>query len=85
MLGRKRLGFLYLLQGRIEKTKSQWKQGLELAKKLDDKNWKWAFHSNIAYLYLFSGELKGALDEFNKAWGNAVEVDRYDHRRKILY
>jgi len=85
ILGRKRLGFLYLLQGRIEKTKSQWKQGLELAKKLDDKKGKWAFHSNIAYLYLFSGELKGALDEFNKAWDNAVEVDVYDYRRKILY
>jgi tetratricopeptide (TPR) repeat protein len=85
MLGRKRLGFLYLLQGRIEKTKSQWKQGLELAKKFNEEKCKWDFHSSIAYLYLFSGELKGAWDEFNNAWDNAVEVDRYDRRRNILY
>jgi len=83
--GRMILGAQYLLQGSFEKAKDEMKQGLELANKLNQIGWKWSFHSRIAFLYLKSGEPEKALNEFNKAWENAVQVDTLGFRREILY
>jgi len=83
--GREILGALYLLQGSFEKAKDELKQGLELANELNQTGWKWNFHSKIAFLYLKSGEPEKALEEFNKAWDNAVQVDTWGFRRGILY
>jgi len=83
--GREILGALYLLQGSFEKAKDELKHGIELANKLNQTGWKWNFHSRIAFLYLKSGEPEEALNEFNKAWDNAVQVDTLGRRRGILY
>jgi len=83
--GRDRLGALYLLQGKFEKSEDQLKQGIELAKELGDKGEESEFYLKLAYRYLRSGKLEEALEECNKAWSRAVEAEDIDLQRGILH
>ena len=73
--GRNRLGALYLLQGKVKKSESQYKQGIKQAKRIKEREWEAGFHSFLAYLYLKSGNPEKALDECNKALRVAGETE----------
>jgi serine/threonine protein kinase/Tfp pilus assembly protein PilF len=84
-IGRGSLGALYLLQGRFEESKDQFRQGIELVKKLGEKLWESDFHSFLTYLYLKSGNPEEALQECNKQWSSAVEAESISHQRLSLH
>jgi tetratricopeptide (TPR) repeat protein len=67
------LGHLNLLKGKYEKTKDQFEQGLEVARKLGQKETETAFYSRLAYLYLKSGNTEAALEESKKSERSAKE------------
>jgi len=83
--GRNCLGALSLLQGRFEKAKDQMKQGLELAKNLGVKSWERSYHFKLGYINIKQRNAEKAMDEFHKAWNNAVEVENLDAQRWALY
>jgi serine/threonine protein kinase/Flp pilus assembly protein TadD len=72
-MGRSWIGHLYLLQGKFEKSRTLLKQGLELAIKLREKGSESGFYSRIAYSYLKSEDIDGALEESKKSERSAVE------------
>jgi len=78
--GRARLGCLYLLEGRFEKAKDQWKMGVNLAKKIGERRiWNAGlvgFHFYLANLYLKSGNSEAAFEEWKLGWSN-TERDIY--------
>ncbi len=71
--GRQSLGALYLLQGRFEKSEEQLKQGILLAKELDEKRWESSLQLDYTYRYLKSGRFKEALKEIQNAQEAAVQ------------
>jgi tetratricopeptide (TPR) repeat protein len=71
--GRRWLEVLYRTQGQFEKAREQAQQGFELAEKLGEMVWKARFHFPLAYNYRISGNPEKALQEYDKAWANAVE------------
>jgi len=85
LYGRDRLGALYLLQGRFEKSKDQAKQGIELAEKLSEMEWKSDFHLQLAYRCLKSGNPEEALKECEKGWSSAVEAESIGEQRRALH
>jgi len=85
-LSRKRgLAGLYLLQGKLEKSKDQVNQGIEQAKKLGIKGMERGFHFFLGYLHLGQNNSEEALDEFNKALSSAVEAENRGAQRWALY
>jgi len=85
LLGLNKLGALYLLQGKLEESKSHLKQGIELPKKVGRIGWKSEFHLALGYIHLKSGSLKEALEEYKKAWDSAVEGERLSSQRAVLH
>jgi len=83
--GRLRLGALYLLQGRFEKSIDQAKQGIVLAEKLGQMRWKSDFHLDLAYRHLKSGNPEEALKECEKGWSIAVEAESLSRQRHALH
>jgi len=83
--GREWLGALYLLQGKFETAKDQLKQGMELADKLGETEWKAWFHGYLGYMHLKSGNPEEALEEFNIAWRIAVEEENLSFQRGSLW
>jgi serine/threonine protein kinase/Tfp pilus assembly protein PilF len=83
--GRRRLGNLLLLQGRFEESKKQYKQGIELAEKAGEMDWKLWHHHYLSYLYLRSGNPEGALEECNETLDTAVESDSLGWQRQALH
>ena len=73
--GRGGLANLYILQGKFRKAQAQIKQGIELANKSDDMYRKSSFHIDLSGLHLLSGSPEKALDECNKAWKIAVDIE----------
>jgi len=73
LLGRQSLGALYLSQGRFEKSEEQLKQGIILAKEIDEKRWESSLQLDYTYRYLKSGRFKEALKEFQNAWQAAIQ------------
>ena len=61
--GRQKLGHLRILQGRFKAAKDEFKEGMELARKLDEEGWEASFRSNIVYAHLKSGFPGEALKE----------------------
>jgi serine/threonine protein kinase/predicted negative regulator of RcsB-dependent stress response len=59
-------GAFYLLEGKFGKSKDQFKQGLELVKKLGEEGSESGFYSRLAYAYLRSGNSEEALEESKK-------------------
>jgi len=83
--GRNGLAFLYLLQGRFEKSKDILKPGIELTKRF---GLKWAeseWHSSLAYIHLGSGNPEEALEESDKAWKCALEAEDSYFQRRALF
>jgi tetratricopeptide (TPR) repeat protein len=79
------LAFLYLLQGRFEKSKDILKPGIESTKR---SGIKWAeseFHSSLAYIHLKSGNPEEALQESDEAWKSAVEAEEPSFQRRALF
>jgi len=85
LVGRRRLGGLYLLNGRYGELKNKMKQGIELAKELGDMWWKSELHLQLAYMHLNSGNPEEALKECNKAWDSAEEIESLSLQRLALH
>jgi len=73
LFGRQSLGALYLSQGRFEKSEEHLKQGIILAKELDEKRWESSLQLDYTYRYLKSGRFKEALKEFQNAQQAAIQ------------
>jgi serine/threonine protein kinase/Tfp pilus assembly protein PilF len=85
LAGLRKLGALYLLQGKLEESKSQLKHGIDLPKKVGRVGWKSGFHLALGYIHLRLGSPKEALEEYKKAWDSAVEGERLNYQRAILH
>ncbi|MCK4816627.1 tetratricopeptide repeat protein, partial [bacterium] len=82
--GRRWLEVLYRTQGQFEKAREQAQQGFELAEKLGETVWKSWFHFQLADNYRITGNPEKALQEYDKAWDNAVENQIWFHQIDIL-
>jgi tetratricopeptide (TPR) repeat protein len=82
--GRRWLEVLYRTQGQFEKAREQAQQGFELAEKLGETGWKSRFHFQLADNYRITGNPEKALQEYEKAWDNAVENRFRFHQIDIL-
>jgi len=85
LTGRFRLGALYMLQGRFEKSKEQAKWGIEQAEKLADDSLVCDSHIFLAGIYLRSGKYNEALEEYNKALNSAVKVESLTRQIRALH
>jgi tetratricopeptide (TPR) repeat protein len=74
--GRNLLGGLYLSQGKFVESKNQLKQGVELARKLEEKEWEPNFHLNLAYRNLKTENPEDALSDVEKAWAGAFDISQ---------
>jgi tetratricopeptide (TPR) repeat protein len=79
------LAFLYLLQGRFEKSKDILRPGIELIKRSGIKWVESEWHSSLAYIHLKSGNPEEALQESNEAWKSAVEAEEPSLQRQALF
>jgi tetratricopeptide (TPR) repeat protein len=79
------LAFLYLLQGRFEKSKDILKPGIELTKRFGMKWVESEWHSSLAYIHLKSGNPEEALQESDEAWKSAVEAEEPSLQRQALF
>jgi serine/threonine protein kinase/Flp pilus assembly protein TadD len=84
-VGRNGLTYLYLLQGRFEKTKDTLKPGIELLKRLGVKWVESEWHSSLAYIHLKSGNPEEALKESSEAWKCALEAENLRLQRWALF
>ena len=82
---RDKLGALYLLQGKFDKSVDQLKKGIELATELGYQSDKSKFQLKLAYLYLKMRKLEEALEECSKAWTEAVETEDMEAQRNVLH
>ena len=78
---RRFLGSLYLLQGRYEEAEKQFSQGVSFANTVGELSWKHEIHSELAYLYLVTGDPERALEECRTALKCAVDDESI--RRQI--
>jgi len=85
LTGRFRLGALYMLQGRFEKSKEQAKWGTEQAEKLADDSLVYDSHVFLAGIYLRSGKYNEALEECNKALNSAVKAESLTRQIRALH
>jgi len=85
LTGKLRLGALYLLQGKFKKSKYQYKQAIEMAKNLGEKNRKSMVHIELAYMLRISGNPEEALKEYDNAWNNYVEIESISGQIRTLY
>ncbi len=83
--GRWSLGALYLQQGKLEKSREQLRQGIELAEKLGERQWKSDFLKDLIYSYLISGRLEDALEKCNEMKSIAEESEGLGSQRNALY
>jgi serine/threonine protein kinase/predicted Zn-dependent protease len=79
------LVYLYLQEGKFEKSKDFSIRGIELAKELGQMIWEERFHSSLARIYLITGNPDAALKEYNEMWKIAVDEDSWDYQRSTLY
>jgi tetratricopeptide (TPR) repeat protein len=83
--GRRYLGALYLLQGKFRKSKEQIRKGIELAKKIDEKELAAIFYIELGYRELISGNYKEALEGFDNAWKGFRELNNFFGQRYTLF
>ena len=79
------LAFLYLLQGRFEKSKDTLNPGIELAKRFGIKWAESEWRSSLAYFNLKSGNPAEALEESNEAFKSALEAEQHYLQRRALF
>jgi len=85
IFGRTRLGGLYLLQGKLKKSKNQNEQGVAKAKELGEKRTGALFHNLLAYNHLKSGNPEKAIAECDVAWSIAGEEGFVNMQRVSLH
>jgi tetratricopeptide (TPR) repeat protein len=83
--GHNGLAFLYLLQGRFEKSKDILRPGIELTKRFGIKWVESEWHSSLAYFHLRSGNPEEALQEIDEAWKSALEAEEPSFQRHALF
>ena len=75
------LGSLYLLQGRYNDAEKLLLEGVTFANDIGESSWEHEIYSDLAYLYLASGNPEKALEECNTALRYAIEAESI--RRQI--
>ena len=83
--GLSRLGNLWLLQGKYEKAKNVWKQGVGLAEMVGQNIWKSLFSNGLAYLCLKSRAFEEALKYCQIAWESGEKAEYLEGQRRALY
>ncbi|MGD8537941.1 MAG: protein kinase [Candidatus Aminicenantes bacterium] len=81
LIGYSGLVNLSIDQGNFEKAESQAKQGIELAKKLNQADWETWLRFSLSYVYYRTMNLETALNEIEKAWDPAVETGNLSNQR----
>jgi tetratricopeptide (TPR) repeat protein len=76
---------LDLLEGKFEKAITELGQGIEKMNKLGAKEEEAEFHLYLAYGYLKSRLPEKALEECEKGWKIALEIEKDDLQRRALY
>jgi len=85
LYGRKRLGALYVLQGRLKDSRNEIRQGIKLSEELGDKEWQSMFYLDSIRSCLGSGKYGEALKECNMAWDAAAECKSAPFQITSLY
>ncbi len=83
--GLNRLGITWLLQGKYEKAKNIWKQGVGLAEMVGQNMWKSLFSTGLAYTYLSSRDFKEALKYCQITWESGEKAEYLESQRQALY
>jgi tetratricopeptide (TPR) repeat protein len=84
IVGIERLAALYILQGRFNKAKDQFKQAIELAENIGEKAWESSSHLSLAELYVNTGNPETAINALENVWEIAVEEELLDDQRMVL-
>ncbi len=84
-IGLRRLGGLYVLQGRFDQAREQLNQGLDLAGMLEDSLWEAWFRLYLAYVALRAGDPEAALAGCEQAGSVAEEAGVLDIQRRALF
>jgi len=82
--GIERLAALYILQGRFNKAKDQFKQAIEHADNIGEKAWKSSSHLLLASIYLKTGNPENALNELENVWKTTIEEELQNDQRMAL-
>ena len=83
-MGIERLAALYILQGRFNKAKDQFKQAIEHAANIGEKAWESSSHLLLAALYSKTGNPENALYELENVWKIAIEEELLNDQRMAL-
>ncbi len=84
-MGIERLAALYILQGRFNRAKDQFKQAIEHADNIGEKAWKSTAHLLLAAIYLNTGNPENALNELEIVWKIATAEElQIDQRMALL-
>ena len=84
IVGIERLAALYILQGKFDKAKDQFKHAIEHAENIGEKTWKSSSHLRLAALYLNTGNPKNVLNELENVWKIAMEEELENDQRMAL-
>ncbi len=84
-MGMWRLARVYQLQGKFEKAKELFQQGVEHSKKLDQKLWEAWSRERIVAIYMAAGNPREALEECQKAWKIYKEREDLAGLKNILH
>jgi serine/threonine protein kinase/tetratricopeptide (TPR) repeat protein len=84
LMGRQRLGELYLLQGQFTKSMDQAQKGIDLAAALEETGWESQFYFGLAKALLGSENAEEALKVINSGLEGAVKAGDSDWQRTFL-
>ena len=79
------LALLYLFEGKIGRSKEQSLQGIEISRKNDAMARECAFHDDLWFIFLTSGDFASALKETEKIWHYALGADNFDWQRIAIW
>jgi tetratricopeptide (TPR) repeat protein len=83
-VGIERMAALYILQGRYNKAKDQYKQAIEYAENIGEKAWKSTSHLRLTTIYLNTGNPENVLNELDNVWKIAIEEELLNDQRMAL-
>jgi serine/threonine protein kinase/Flp pilus assembly protein TadD len=84
-IGLRRLGGLYILQGRFDQAREQLNQGLDLSNMLEDSVWEAWFRLYLAYVNLRAGDLEAAMAGCEQAGRVAEDAGALDIQRRAFF
>ena len=85
LLGRQRLGELYVLQGQFTNSMDQAKQGIDLAAALEETVWESKLYFGLVKAHMGSGNTGEALKVINSGLEGAVRAGDSDWQRTFLH